>query len=103
MADFLERVFAPVIGTAVDALFWCVGEHTTRWLGGEQELVGDRQGREYASAAQWIHTENIRHMLERGEDPQAAIVERGRELGLAVWGSLRMNVSAATACHHTIV
>ena len=103
MADFLERVFAPVIGTAVDALFWCVGEHTTRWLGGKQELVGDRQGREYASAAQWIHTENIRHMLERGEDPQAAIVERGRELGLAVWGSLRMNVSAATACHRTIV
>ena len=35
--------------------------------------------------------------LTKDQLAQAAIVERGRELGLAVWGSLRMNVSAATA------
>ena len=41
--------------------------------------------------------------LTKDQLAQAAIVERGRELGLAVWGSLRMNVSAATACHRTVV
>jgi hypothetical protein len=36
-------------------------------------------------------SENIRVLLEGGEDPYAAMVARGRELGIDVWPSIRMN------------
>ena len=108
LEEFLEAVYAPLIDTQVDALFWCVGEHAARWPSGSLEVVGDLFGRRYESASTWIHTENIRRMLERGEDPQAAVIERGRELGIAVYASLRMNdnhfngagLSDLAALHH---
>ena len=43
------------------------------------------------SAASYTHTENIRRMLDRGEDPQQAVIDRGHELNLHVYASLRMN------------
>ena len=91
MEQFLQKVFEPITGTCVDALFWCVGEHSTTWSGGELELVGERTNRKYEDAAAWTHAENIRRMLDRGEDPLQAIVARGHELGIAVYASLRMN------------
>ena len=93
MDDFLQKVFAPTAGTAVDALFWCVGEHTATWnsSGGDLEMVGDHGGRTYADAASYTNAENIRQMLDRGERPLRAIIKRGHKLGLAVYASLRMN------------
>ena len=91
MDAFLNKVYAPLTDTQVDALFWCIGEHATRWPSDVLELLGDVHGRHYENASVYIHTENIRQMLERGEDPQQELIERGGQLGLHIYASVRMN------------
>ena len=91
MESFLGKVYAPLEDTQVGALFWCVGEHAARWKSDVLELLGDVHGRRYESVQSYIFTENIRQMLERGEDPQEALIERGHELGFHVYASIRMN------------
>ena len=75
--EFLRFTYAPLVDTQVGALFWCVGEHAARWSIPSLEQLGDIHGRRYESAAAYHHTENIRRMVERGQDPQAALIERG--------------------------
>ncbi|MDA0335806.1 MAG: hypothetical protein O2782_11615 [bacterium] len=107
--EFLELTYAPLADTQVGALFWCMGEHSARWQSQRLEQLGDIHGRLYENTATYHLTENIRRMTERGEDPQAALIERGRELGLAVYASLRINdnhfegaqVSDLPRMHHT--
>ena len=89
--DFVNKVYAPVEDTQIGAHFWCVGEHQSRWQSEVMELVGDVHDRKYVGAFEYIYNENVREMLERGEDPQAAVVERGHELGMHVYASVRMN------------
>ena len=109
MDAFLEKMYAPLEDTQVGALFWCVGEHAARWRSEVLELLGDVHDRQYESAARYTFTENIRGMLERGEDPQKALIERGHELGLYVYASVRMNdnhfngaqVEDLPTLHHT--
>lgn len=91
MDAFLDKVYAPLYETQVGALFWCVGEHAARWDSDVLELLGDVHGRKYENAQAYIFTENIRLMLERGEDPQAALIAHGHEQGLHVYASIRMN------------
>ena len=91
MEHFLEKVYAPLEATQVDALFWCVGEHAARWDSDVLERLGDVHGRHYENAYSYVFAENVRRMLERGEDPQAALIARGHELGLQVYASIRMN------------
>ena len=80
MEAFLDKAYAPLEDIQVGALFWCIGEHAARWPSDVLELLGDVHGRHYESASAYIHTENIRQMLERGEDPQEALIERGHQL-----------------------
>ena len=109
LEEFLELTYAPIADTQTGALFWCMGEHCTRWQSETLEEVGDIHGRRYENAASYHHTENIRRMEERGEDPQAALIERGHDLGLAVYASLRVNdnhfdgaqVTDLSTMHHT--
>ena len=75
LEQFLDGVFAPLIDTQVDALFWCIGEHTARWQSENLEQIGEVHGRRYENAAAYIHSENILRMLERGEDPHSAIIK----------------------------
>ena len=91
METFLEKTYAPLEDTQVGALFWCIGEHAARWPSEELELLGDVHGRRYEDARSYAFTENIRKMLERGEDPHPPLIERGRQLGLQVYVSMRMN------------
>jgi hypothetical protein len=91
MDAFLEKVYAPLEETQVGALFWCVGEHAARWESDVLELLGDVHGRRYENVQSYVFTENVRQMLERGEDPQEALIRRGHELGLHVYASVRMN------------
>ena len=91
MEQFLEKVYAPLEDTQVDALFWCLGTHEATWLSENIPVVGDTVGRVYGTVRSMRDTENLRAMLERGEDPYAAMVDRGRELGIDVWNSIRMN------------
>ena len=91
LEDFLEKTYAPLIGTQVGALFWCVGEHATRWPTDSLELVGEIHGRRYENARSYTNTENLRRMLERGENPQQELINQGRKLGISVYASVRMN------------
>ena len=85
---FLEKAYAPLEDTQVDAHFWCIGEHAARWQSDVLEQLGDVHGRRYENAQSYIHTENIRQMAERAEDPQQAIIDRGHQLGLHVYASV---------------
>ena len=91
MDQFLDKVYAPMEDTQVGAHFWCVGEHQARWKSDVLEMVGDVHGRRYESVGDYTFNENVRAMLERGEDPQQQVIMRGRELGMHVYASVRMN------------
>ena len=109
LESFLDKTYAPLVDTQVGALFWCIGEHATRWPTEDLEMLGDVHGRRYESAGAYTHTENIRQMLDRGEDPQQALIERGGDLGMAVYASVRMNdnhfsgaqIEDLASLHHT--
>jgi hypothetical protein len=88
---FLEKIYAPLEGTQVGAHFWTLEGQQATWNSDAIEMVGDVHGRTYENAGRYIAHENIRQMLERGDDPQAAVIARGRELGLHVYASVRMN------------
>lgn len=89
--DFVDHVFAPLKDTQVDALFWCTGTHEATWASEKIPMPGDALGRRYTSVRNMVIDENILAMIERGENPFQALVERGRELGIAVYASIRMN------------
>ena len=91
MQDFLEKVYAPLEETQVGALFWSTGGQGSRWPSDVVEFIGEARERPYPSAGAYNATENILRMYDRGEDPQEALIERGRELGLHVYASVRMN------------
>ena len=88
---FLEKAYAPLEDTQVGAHFWCIGEHAARWQSDVLEQLGDVHSRRYENAQAYTHTENIRQMVERGEDPQQAIIDHGHQLGMHVYASVRMN------------
>jgi hypothetical protein len=54
-------------------------------------MVGEIHGRRYEDVHSYTFNENILAMLERGEDAQEEVIRRGRELGLHVYASVRMN------------
>ena len=89
--EFVEKTFAPLKDTQAGALFWCLGEHEATWNSTTLPVVGDSQLRSYGSVRSMRHNENIRAMIRRGENPFQALVDRGRELGIAVYASIRMN------------
>ena len=91
MEAFLQKMYAPMEDTQVGAHFWCIGEHNARWKSEVLEFLGDVRGRTYESVSGHTFNENVRAMLERGEDPQEAAIIRGRELGMHVYASVRMN------------
>ena len=91
LAQFLDKVYAPLADTQVGALCWCVGVHEVPWPSEQLDVVGASTERHYDSVQTMRHTENIRAFFERGDDLYGALVQRGRELGMAVLPSLRMN------------
>ncbi|MSS73473.1 MAG: hypothetical protein EXS64_18590 [Candidatus Latescibacteria bacterium] len=109
MEAFLEKVYAPLADTQVGALFWSAGQHAAHWNSETLEKIGDVHGRRYENVQNCVFVENLRAMLERGEDPQEAIVARGRAVGLHVYASVRMNdnhfngaqVKDLPGLHHT--
>ena len=91
MQQFLDKMYDPLADTQVGAHFWCTGEDTSRWKSKVLELTGDAENRKYENTHSYISAENVRAMIERGEDPQAEAIKRGRELGMDVYASIRMN------------
>ena len=87
----MEQVYGPLEGTQVDAMFWSIGSHEAEWPSEVHERLGDGEGRGYSSMRAKRHSENVRSMFERGENPFQAMVDRGHELGMGVYVSMRMN------------
>lgn len=78
---FLEKVYAPLVETQVDALFYCPGEHASTWPSKVMDWEGEFTGRRYRLPGTYRHAENLRQAYERGENPYQAMIERGRRLG----------------------
>ena len=91
LEQFVDKVYGPLENTQVGALCWCMGTHEATWPSAVVEMVGDTVDRKYKSVREMTHVENIRAMFERGDDPHVAMVQRGHELGMAVYTSIRMN------------
>ncbi len=91
LEQFLDKTYAPIEDTQVGALCWCMGIHEATWPSEGLEVVGDSVGRRYDSVRRMLHVESIRAYFERGDDLYGALVARGRELGIQVLASVRMN------------
>ena len=91
LEEFLEKVYAPLQDTQVGTLSWCMGLHEATWPSDRLEVVGDAVERQYGSVRSMYQAENIRGFFERGEDLYGALVQRGWDLGLKVFASIRMN------------
>jgi len=89
--QFLDKVYAPMKDTQVGAHFWCMGTHKATWPSKTMEMVGHSKGNPYDSVHGMRHSEGIRKMFQRGENPYEALVNRGHELGMHVYASIRMN------------
>jgi hypothetical protein len=89
--QFLDKTYAPIEDTQVGALCWCMGIHEATWPSEKLEMVGDSTARRYDSVRSMRHAESIRAFFERGEDLYGALVARGRDLGIQVLASVRMN------------
>ena len=77
--------------TQVGAHFWCLGTHEAKWPSQSMEMVGDTVDRVYDRVGSMRHSEGVRAMIQRGENPFQAVVDRGHELGMQVYASIRMN------------
>ncbi len=89
--QLLEKTYAPIKDTQVGALCYSMGTHEANWPTDTVEMAGDSVGREYDLVRSMRHIEGLRAMFERGENPYEAMVKRGRELGVHVYSSIRMN------------
>ena len=89
--QFLDKTYAPIEDTQVGALCWCMGIHEATWPSEKLDMVGASVGRRYDSVRSMRHAESIRAFFERGDDLYGALVARGRELGVQVLASVRMN------------
>ena len=91
LTQLLEHTYAPLENTQVGALFWCVGTDETSWPSDHIPMRGDAENRRYQTVKQLRRAESMRALWERGENPHAALVERGHQMGLHVFASIRMN------------
>jgi hypothetical protein len=91
MEQIVDETFAPLEGTQVDAMFWSIGSHEALFPSDQHERAGAAGGRSYNSVRAMRHDENVWSLFEKGENPYQAMVERGHELGMHVYVSMRMN------------
>ena len=91
LAQFIDKVYAPLEDTQVGALAWCMGLHEATWPSEKLDMVGDSTDRRYNWAREMHHNENIRAFFERGEDLYGALIQRGKEQGIDTYASLRLN------------
>jgi len=91
VAEFVDKTFAPLTGTQVDALFWSMGEHEATWPSTSLSVIGDSTNRQYTSVREMRHVEGIRAAFERGDNPYAEMIDYGHQNNIDVWASIRMN------------
>lgn len=91
----LHQIRQPVdeiLGTGVDTLSFGLGSGHTFW---HDTKVGFRWGEhitDHTNGVMWWRAgENVRQALEAGMDPLKVVVDRAREKGIQIIGSLKMN------------
>jgi hypothetical protein len=89
MEQFLEKTYAVMEDTQVGAHFWSMDG--IDFLEIKKGKFPIKHPNMYQSASHFTGYENRLAMYERGEDPHEAVIERGRELGIDVYASIRMN------------
>ncbi len=89
--QLVDHMYGSLEGTQVDAVFWSIGSHEALWPSEVHEREGERTGRVYASMRAMRHAENVWSLFEAGENVYQAMVERGHQLGMHVYVSMRMN------------
>ena len=88
---FVENLYGDLEKTAVDCLFWNGSAGSTAFYPSEVlEFKGEAEGGGEGLPA-WQSIANARAMIERGEDPNQSAIAGGRERGLDVFFSFRMN------------
>lgn len=88
----LRQPVDEVLGTGVDTLSFGIGSGQTFWHDTSVGLRwGERVTRHTNGVMWWRAGENVRRALENGNDPLRVVVERAREKGLQIIGSLKMN------------
>ena len=89
MEQFLEKTYAVMKNTQIGAHFWSIEE--IDFLEAKKGNVPIETSKMYQSASHFTGSENRLAMYERGEDPHEAMIERGHQLGIDVYASIRMN------------
>ena len=89
--QLLGMAYAPLEGSQIGALFWCIGEDEAKWPSENIPVIGDAEGCHYGSVKSMRRAEGIRAMFERGEDLYGEMVKRGHDAGVHVYCSIRMN------------
>ena len=84
MEQFLDKAYSVMKDTQVGAHFWSTG-------GSEDGDLRLNKPDSYIHARHFTQSANILSMYDRGEDPHAALIQRGHELGMHVYASVRMN------------
>ena len=91
LQQLLDKVYAPIENTQVGALFWCLGAEEAKWPSASLPVIGDAENRRYGSTKHMRRAEGVRAFFDRGDDLYPALVARGRELGIQVYCSIRIN------------
>lgn len=90
--ELLEKAVDPLVGTQVDALFWCVGcpgghvhfKSKTHYIYGESL---DR----FDTVYEWEFYRSVKRLLEASQDYLEALAKRAHEAGMEFFPSFRMN------------
>ena len=91
LEQLLDIVYAPIEDTQIRALFWCLGAEEAKWPSETLPVIGEAENCFYGSVKNMRRAEGVRAMFERGEELYAAMVERGHQMGIHVYCSIRMN------------
>ena len=89
MEQFLEKTYSVMKDTQVGAHFWSI--EGIDFLEPNKGNIPFKTSKIYQSASEFTGSENRLAMYERGEDPHEAMIERGHQLGIDVYASIRMN------------
>ena len=89
MEQFLEKTYGVMKDTQVGAHFWSI--EGIDFLEVQKGNIPFKTSKLYQSASEFVGYENRLAMYKRGEDPHAAMIDKGHQLGIDVYASIRMN------------
>ena len=89
--DLLDKIFLPLEGSQVGALFWCVGSEEARWPSDFLPMDGSSENQWYSSVKAMRRSEGVRAFFDREDDLYGRMVKRGHDIGMDVYVSIRMN------------